>query len=70
MTERAKIGKILKKYRLAAKFSQKEISTYVGVSQSNYSKFESGFLEPSMMQWLLFCRKTGAPLRAPLQDEA
>lgn len=48
---------ILKKVRKEFKLTQKEIAETLGISQGTYSKIESGYLELSAMQWMIFCEE-------------
>ena len=46
----------LKELRKKNKKSQKEIADYIGVTQSNYSKYEQGTIEPNINQICLLAK--------------
>ena len=46
----------LKELRKKHKKSQKEIADYIGVTQSNYSKYEQGTIEPNINQICLLAK--------------
>ncbi len=46
----------IKKYRLLRGLSQKEIAEKIHTTQSNYSKYELGSLEPSITTFILLSK--------------
>lgn len=57
--ELKKISKLWKAARLLAGFTQVKLSRELGIPQSSVSKYESGFLEPSALDWYRFCELVG-----------
>ena len=47
MRDKLKMGTVLKKIRVSKGITQKQITQYTGISQSNYSKYEMGKIEIS-----------------------
>jgi transcriptional regulator with XRE-family HTH domain len=57
--EREKIARLWKAGRLLAGLTQQKISQQLSIPQSSVSKFESGVLEPSAIDWFRFCELVG-----------
>lgn len=53
------IGKIMRALRKEQGMSQKEMATFVGLSQSDVSRLESGKQSMSLCDWLAYCEKMG-----------
>ena len=51
------IGEKLKEARKEAKLSQKELSKRIGISQSVYSDYESGKVDPTAKVIILLCEE-------------
>jgi transcriptional regulator with XRE-family HTH domain len=57
-TVRKQIGETIRAVRKSKGMTQVVVARAIGVSQSNFSKFEAGILEPSASQWFAFCQVT------------
>lgn len=55
----SEIGEIMKATRKRLRLKQGDVAKALQVSQSAVSKFESGTLVPSAVQWFEFCRLIG-----------
>jgi transcriptional regulator with XRE-family HTH domain len=56
---RKKVGQLIQAYRIKQGWTQVSLAKFLGISQGNLSKIESGALLPDASQWLKFCLKTG-----------
>jgi transcriptional regulator with XRE-family HTH domain len=56
------LGKLIKRVRKSAGITQVEVSKYVGISQSAFSKIEAGHLAVGFREMILICEAIGLPL--------
>ena len=63
------VSKILRALRAKKGLTQKAVADELGISQSNFSKMENGLLEPSAIQWMIFCQLMGISTEMILQEK-
>ena len=63
------VARVLKTLRKKKNMTQKAVADELGISQSNFSKMENGLLEPSAIQWMIFCQLTGISAELLLQEK-
>ena len=63
------VSRILHSHRKKKGLTQKEVADELGISQSNFSKMENGLLEPSAIQWMMFCQMMGISTETIIQEK-
>ena len=63
------VAKVLRDHRLKNQLTQKDVADKLDISQSNFSKMENGLLQPSAIQWMIFCQVVGISTETILQQK-
>lgn len=63
------VARVLHTFRKKKGMTQKAVADELGISQSNFSKMENAILEPSAIQWMVFCQLMGVSTDLILQEK-